>query len=584
MQVERPKVQGEAAPKWVVFRDYLRRNPMLWKTLPLFVFLVGYILYPLIRTFIESFYTNQGELSLANYRAFFNLERPANLEALFTSIGLAAASVVAAAAIGIPLAFLFTKFEFPGSRIFSRLVVIPMVFPPLISVLAYIFLYGEAGMVPKGLQDLFGLAKPPFVLKGLPGILIIHAYTQFIYFYTMTSAAISKVDASIDEAARNLGGGFWFRMRKITLPLLTPGLVGASLLVFMIAINSFSAPYLLGGSYRFLSMQVYVSKMNGNMAMAATQASILAMISIIFLLLIRWYSQQRQYKMVGKGVSVHVTEIRNPWARYIAMIISIVALVVLSLPQVTLFLISLVPNGTWTTQTFPPVYSWVNYKGLLRNPRLATAVKNSLTMSSIATLGALVLGSIIAYFLSKKEFKTRWAMEVLTMLPWALPGTIIAINLIIAFNQPTWLTLNHILVGTYWILPLAYLVKIVPLITRSVFAVFEQLDESLEEAGRNLGGKWFYVFRRIIFPNILPGIASGALLALVSTIGEFTSSIMLYTYSNKPMSMEILDQMQNFNYGPAAAMGTIQVVLIAAVLIITGRLFGGEQTGGGIYF
>lgn len=564
-------------------RSFFKRHPMVWKALPLFVILFGYVFYPLMRTFAESFYNAKGVFSLENYRTFFDPQRPANIEALLTSLGLGVASVLISALVGVPLAFLFTKFEFPGRSLFSKLVVIPMVFPPMVSVLTYIFLYGEAGMIPKGLQDLFGLSKVPFFISGLSGILVIHAYTQFIYFYTMTSSALRKIDASVDEAARNLGGGFWFRFRKITLPLLTPGLVGASLLVFMIAINSFSAPYLLGGNYRFLSMQVYISKMNGKMPMAATQATILASFCILVLFLIRWFSQLREYKMVGKGVSVHTTEIKNPWTKYIAMVVSIIALVILSLPQITLFVVSLVPSGTWTTQTFPPVYSWVNYKGLLNNPRLATAVRNSLTMSAIATGVSILLGSTIAYFLSKKEFKLRWAMEILTMLPWALPGTIIAINLIVAFNKPTLLTFNRILVGTYWILPVAYVVKIVPLITRSVFAVFEQLDDSLEEAGRNLGGKWLYVFRRIIWPNILPGIMSGALLALVSTIGEFTSSIMLYTFSNKPMSIEILDQMQNFNYGAAAAMGTIQVILIAAALVVTNQLFGREQGDSGIY-
>ena len=128
MQVERPKVQGEAAPKWVVFRDYLRRNPMLWKTLPLFVFLVGYILYPLIRTFIESFYTNQGELSLANYRAFFNLERPANLKRCLQVLA-SRASVVAAAAIGIPLAFYSLNLSFPVAEYSRGWSLFPWYFP-----------------------------------------------------------------------------------------------------------------------------------------------------------------------------------------------------------------------------------------------------------------------------------------------------------------------------------------------------------------------------------------------------------------------------------------------------------------------
>jgi iron(III) transport system permease protein len=554
-----------------------------WTAIPLFAVLVGYILYPLIRVFIESLTDRSGNLSLANYIAFFDPQRPSNVEALLTSLGLAFASVLVAALVGVPLAFLLTKYRFPGSRIVSSLVIIPMVFPPLISVLAYVFLYGEAGFIPRGLQDLFGLSSPPFYIKGLGGILVIHAYTMFIYFYMLTSSALKKIDSSIDEAARNLGGKFWFRFRKITFPLITPGLVGASLLVFMIAMASFSAPFLLGGRNRFLSLQIYISKLNGNMQMAATQSTILALICFIFLLFIRYVSQKRDYKMVSKGVSNATSDIKSRLGKWGAMILSILILIVLSLPQVTLFIISLVPIGTWTHQTFPPKYSFVNYIEIFSNPRFFNSIKNSLIMSSIATLGAVIIGSLVAYFLSKKDFKSRWAMEILAMLPWALPGTIIAINLIITFNRPTFLTGGQILVGTYFILPIAYMIRNIPLLVRSTFAVFEQLDESLEEAGRNLGGNWFYVFRRVIFPNILPGIISGALLTLVANIGEFTSSVMLYTYHNKPMSMEILDQMQRFNFGAAAALGILQVVLMAAVMLITNRYLGNKR-GAVVYF
>lgn len=554
-----------------------------WGAIPLLAILIGYILYPMLRVFGESLTDNAGNFTLANYMTFFDPQHPSNIEALLTSLSLAFASVFVAALVGVPLAFLLTKYRFPGSRIISSLIVIPMVFPPLISVLAYVFLYGEAGFIPRGLQELFNLSNPPFYLKGMGGILVIHAYTMFIYFYMLTSSSLRKIDSSIDEAARNLGGKFWYRFRKITFPLITPGLVGASLLVFMIAMASFSAPFLLGGKNRFLSLQIYLSKLNGNMKMAATQATILALICFLFLILIRYFSQKREYKMISKGVSSSTSDIKSRLGKWGAMTISIIVLIVLSLPQITLFIISLVPIGTWTYQTFPPEYSFVNYVELFSNPRLLNSIKNSLIMSSIATLGAVIIGSLVAYFLSKKNFKARWAMEILAMLPWALPGTIIAINLIITFNQPSFLTAGQILVGTYFILPLAYMIRNIPLLVRSTYAVFEQLDESLEEAGRNLGGSWLYVFRRVIFPNILPGIISGALLTLVANIGEFTSSVMLYTYHNKPMSMEILDQMQRFNFGAAAALGILQVVLMATVMLITNRFLGNRQ-GTAIYF
>lgn len=160
------------------------------------------------------------------------------------------------------------------------------------------------------------------------------------------------------------------------------------------------------------------------------------------------------------------------------------------------------------------------------------------------------------------------------MIPWALPATVIGMNLIFAFNEPTIFSFGNILVGTFWILPLAYFIRHIPLVVRSTNAVLEQLDDSIEEAARSLGAKWFYTFRKVILPIIMPGVLAGTLLAFVESVGEFPTSVLLYTLSNRPISIEIMNQLRMFNMGQAAAYGMIQIAIIAIILFISNKFFG----------
>jgi iron(III) transport system permease protein len=158
------------------------------------------------------------------------------------------------------------------------------------------------------------------------------------------------------------------------------------------------------------------------------------------------------------------------------------------------------------------------------------------------------------------------------MLPWALPGTVVAINLITAFANPSIFALGRVLVGTFAIVPLAYFVRFTPLVFRSTAASLSQLDESIEEAARSLGATWWTVFRLIVLPLLYRGIMAGAILAFVNGIGEFVATILLYTPQYRPLSIAINDELYYANYGTAAALGVIQVILVLAALIIMRRM------------
>ena len=541
--------------------------------IPVLLVLVAYVLYPSLRTFFESLQTEHGT-SFANYQDFFSQESKTNLEALWNSVYISLLSVLVSAFIGIPLAFIFNRYDFPGRSFFSSAAIMPIVLPSLVGVMAFMFLYGETGLIPNAIKDLFGLEKVPFKIGGVSGILIVHAYTMYVYFYMTVSSAINKIDPSLEEAAYNLGASRFKVFWKVTFPLLTPAIVAASLLVFMISMASFSAPFLLAGGYRVLSLQIYFSKINGDMEVAATQSVILSIVSIAFLLFMRWYQNRKDYRMATKGIGAHRSEVKNPVMKWIMVLIGIIGVIILLLPHFTILLLSLVPDGTWTWQTYPSVFNFENYRLLLQDPNIFKPLKNSLILAFIATAGNLVFGVVTSYLLVKRKFLGKNFVDILVMIPWALPATVIGMNLIFAFNEPNIFSFGNILVGTFWILPLAYFVRHIPLVVRSTNAVLEQLDDSIEEASRNLGARWFYTFRRVILPIIMPGVLSGTLLAFVESVGEFPTSVLLYTISNRPISIEIMNQLRMFNMGQAAAYGMIQIALIAVVLFISNKFFG----------
>ncbi|MFJ7754371.1 ABC transporter permease [Peribacillus muralis] len=545
----------------------------IWLLLPVVLVLAAYVLYPSMRTFIESL-QKDGSISLGNYQDFFVQESKTNLEALWNSVYISGLSVLVSAIIGIPLAFIFNRYDFPGRSFFSSAAILPIVLPSLVGVMAFLFLYGESGLIPNVIKDLFGLEQVPFKIGGLSGILIVHAYTMYVYFYMTVSAAIHKIDPSLEEAAYNLGAGKFKVFWQVTFPLLTPAIVAASLLVFMISMASFSAPFLLAGGYRVLSLQIYFSKINGDMEIAATQSVILSIVSISFLLFMRWYQNRKDYRIASKGIGSHRSEVKSPLMKWAMAVTGIIGVIILLLPHFTILLLSLVPDGTWTFQTYPTVFNIENYRLLFEDPNIFKPLRNSLLMAVIATLANLVFGVITSYVLVKRKFVGKSMIDILVMIPWALPATVIGMNLIFAFNEPSVFSFGQILVGSFWILPLAYFIRHIPLVVRSTNAVLEQLDDSIEEAARNLGAKWFYTFRKVLFPVIMPGVLAGTLLAFIESVGEFPTSVLLYTISNRPISIEIMNQLRMFNMGQAAAYGMVQITLIVIVLFISNKFFG----------
>ncbi|MEK4486174.1 iron ABC transporter permease [Psychrobacillus sp. FSL H8-0484] len=555
-------------------RARLTRSPYFIYVLisPLFLILLGYVIFPFYQTFIQSFVEGS---ALSNYRRFFSLESTANLEALWTSVYISVLSVITCAIVGVAMAFLLERYEFPGRKILSILVLVPMALPPLVGVLSFTFLYGESGIIPRGIQHILNLEEVPFALKGVWGVIVVHTFTMYTYFYLTASAAIKGLDPSLEEASTILGASKWTTWRRVVLPMLTPSLVAAALLVFMIAMASYTAP-LIFGVERTMTMQIYLSRTNGNLDMAATQSTILSFVSISFLIIMRWYQNRRNYQNQSKGISVHRTEVKTKTLKYVSMVLSCVGVIILLLPILVLILISFTTDGSWTIQVLPPEYTLDHYKALFTDERTWRPIWNSLQMGFVATVGNIIFGVAAAYAMVRMNFKGKALLDILIMVPWALPGTVVAVNLIAAFSQPSIFSFNQVLIGTFWILPLAYFVRHLPLVFRSTSASLMQSDQSIEEASRSLGASWWTTFRRIVIPLSLSGILAGTLLAFVQSIGEFVASILIYSTSTMPLSVAIFQKMYAFKFGTACAYGVLQIVLILFVLTISDKLSKGS--------
>ena len=526
---------------------------------PVLALLLWSVVYPNVAVIVGSFSNGLGY-----WREF--MSSPADREALTTSIVISLASVVASVMIGVPLAFLLSRFEFPGRKILKAVATLPAALPPLVGVIAFLFLYGESGLVTRAIQRLFGMAEAPWRLTGVWAIIFVHAYTMYVYVFLFVSAGLDRFDTTLDEAASGLGASGWQRLRRVTLPLLTPALAGSMLLVFMTSLGSFSAPYVFGGGIRVLSTQIVASKLNGSMGLAYVETTVLALSAVAGLLLFRWLEGKRKYTSSGKGAATRRV-IGSKNAQIIAAALSIITVIVLVLPHLMVVLVSFAKDGAWTTQVLPPAYTLENYRRLITEAELWKPIMNSLWMSLIATAANVVVCFVAAYLIVMRKFTGRRMLEILTALPWAIPATAIALGLAATFNRNDVFSLRVLLVGTFWILPLAYFVRNIPLVSTAVESSLRQMDASLEDAARGLGASWWLTMRRVILPAARPGLIAGALLAAVTAVGEFVASVVLYTHANRPISIEILAQLRALAFGTAAAYSVLLILLVLGMTL-----------------
>jgi iron(III) transport system permease protein len=538
----------------------------------LLAWLVG---YPLLLTLVESFHGPIG-WSARWFQQFF--QRPDEWLALWRSLWISLASVVLAAVVGIPLAFIFERAEFPGRRFLGAVAALPVALPPLVGVIAFLFLYGESGFVSRAVQALLRLDHAPWQLAGPGAILLVHTYSFYVYFYLFARAGLARLDAAQLEAAASLGAGAARTLWRVTLPQLRPALATAALLTFMTALASFSAPYLFGGGFRVMPTQILASKLNGDRQMSQVETVMLAALALAGL----WASQRTGAAGVPatgvRGVAPARRRVGSPLTRTAVAAAGYGLALVLLLPHLVMALISLVPAGSWIAEPFPPVLNLHNYAQLGDRDHLRPIV-NSLWMAFAATAGAVALGLAAALAAVAEQRRPGAAgrrarrplgglLETLVGLPWAIPGTVFAIALATTFSvRAPWLG-RFVLIGTPVLLPLAYLVRSLPLTGRAALAGLRGMDPALGEAAAALGAGRWRTLRRVTLPQLRPALAAGAGLAFITALGDFVTSIVLYTYDTRPIAIEILANVQVQDLGMGATYGVLLMAGSAAAFLL----------------
>lgn len=505
------------------------------------------VLYPTVRLLVRAAWEWQPQAIVAGD----------GWTAVVNTLVMSFASVACSGVAGTALAVLLTQYDFPGRATLGGLAYLPLTLPPLVGVLAFYFLIGRDGILPMAMERWFGLAD--WAPRGPIAILLIHTYSFYVFFYSMASSALSGLDPSLIEAARTLGASRFHAFRRVTLPLLRPALVGAALLTFMTSGASFSAPLIFGNDYPMLSVRIYEEMSKYNEAGALTLTVLLAGVSLLGVLLFRT-------RRTGGGGSKGVRRaVRSRAGRWAAGAFSAASIVVLLTPHLAIVWLSFVDHQAWTTELIPTTFTWDNYVEIFQNPRAFAPIRNSLWMSATAAAATLLVGVPAGYLIGRRRPGGRW-VNLAVMIPWALPGTVVAMNLIVAFNDP-WLSRSVLA----FILPTAYFVRNIPLLTRMAAASIASFDATLIEAGRTLGATPLRCLVVIAGPLIAPGLIAATALVFALSLGEFVASILLYRPNTLPIAVQINMQLRGSGIGSGFAYSVLLLILVTVTFVAARR-------------
>lgn len=541
---------------------------LLWYGILAF-FVLGYILLPFGHTFLQSIKTEAG-YGLQVFGEFFANEN--HIETVKNTFLLGGLSVLTCGTLGIMLAMYMTFLAGKWKKFIHILLLSPMMIPGVIIVISFIQLYGESGIITKAIQYLLGLPEAPFSFWGLGAILFVITFTQYVYFYLNVYVALKYVDYSTIEAARSMGAS-WFKVFKdVIWPVIMPSVLTSMIVTFASGASAFSAPNLIGGGFKVLSTQIVRSKAYNNMAMASVQVVVLFVICLSVMLLIQYYSKRYGVQTSTRSTLVVQAQGKNSVLQVICKLIVLVLIVLIVLPIGAIIYLSFIKTSSIMQDIFPTAFTLENYLSIFEKPRVMQPLLNSLKMSAMAVVLGLVFTVPSAYMIVKQKGKINGFFRAMLMLPSTMPASVIAVNLINAFNTKNVFAFNQSLIGGYYILPIAYTITALPLLLSSNEVAIQGLNSNMEEASKSLGANFVYTFIHVIIPNIAPGIMAGGVLVFIKTIGEYTMSALLYGVYNRPIAISMVTNMQEYMVGISMAYGVIVIVICYISLAIIFKL------------
>jgi len=526
------------------------------------VLLIVFLVYPTFRLFFLSISDNKGGFTLKYFKTFFT--KAYYYRTLKNSFATSGITTVFAILLGVPMAYITTRYNIWLKKTIDILVIMSLMSPPFIGAYSWIVLLGRNGFVTK-LFEKIGITIPP--IYGFGGIVLVFTLKYFPYVYLYVSGALKSIDRSLEEAAENLGSGKLRRILTITLPVIMPTLGASAIMVFMSSLADFGTPMLIGEGYKVLPVLVYeefMSEMGGNANMAGALSIIVILCSTTVLLLQKYVISRKNYMMnaTRPPAVIEVSKGKKLLLTSLCMIVTILAF----LPQVVVIVTSFIKtNGPIFVEGFSlGSYEKIFYK-------IPKNIANTFIFSFIAIAIIVVFGMLLSYLFVKRKSKTTGMLDVLVMLPYVIPGAVLGVSMLVAFNKPPLM-----LSGTAAIMIIAYVIRKMPHTVRSSTAILYQIDPSIEEASINLGVSPMKTFFKITAPMMAPGVLSGAILSWITTINELSSSIMLYGGKTATISVSIYTEVVRSNYGTAAALASILTVTTMLSLVLFNRVSKGK--------
>ena len=522
----------------------LRQPLLLIAILLSFALLLLFVIYPLAKTLIYSLTDETGAFSLANLITILQTPRYGKVFGRTMALGLIVAFI--ATFIGYIFAYTVTRVNVPCKGFLKTMATLPILSPPFVLSLSIIFLFGKQGLISKNLMGITDSS-----VYGLKSLIVVQVMSFFPIAYLTLSGILASIDASVEDAACNMGAGRWKTFWTVTFPLSLPGIISGALLVFIQSLEDFSNPATIGGDYTTLSIEVYnIITGSYDMRKGSVLALLLLLPAVIAYLLNKYWVNKKSFVTVtGKPTQARklIEEPHIKWPLF-AFCLIVSAIIILF-------------YGTVIFASF--VRTWgVDFSLTLDQYRKALqygwdSLKNSMTLGLISAVIGGLLGMVIAYITAKRNYYGKRFIEVASVLMFAVPGTVLGISYILGFNsKPLALT------GTGLILVIVFTFRNMPVAIESGTTTLLQIDNSIEEASTILGADTGYSFRRITLPMLKNAFFSGIVYSFTKAITAVSAVIFLVSPRWKLVTSNIYSLFDLAKYGQAAAFVTMMVGIL----------------------
>lgn len=492
--------------------------------------------------------------------------------------------VVGGVGTSIAFVFAFVQVRVPAPRMVKLLIhvmaLLPIVSPPFALAVAAISLFGRSGIITR---DLLGLRVD---IYGLPGLTLVMSLTFFPIAYIMLMGMMRALDPSLDEAAANLGASKWHTFRKVTLPLLAPGIASAFLLLFVEALADLGNPLVLGGNYTVLASRMYIAIVGEyNLTAGSVLAVMLLIPALVVYFVHRYYANKASIVSVSGKPSGRHAQIRSRSVRWLLLGVVLAAMGLIFLLYATIVVGSVTKllgvNHTFTLEHFESILFGYGLE----------AVTDTVTLASVATPIAGLIGVVVAFLVVRRRFWGRGALDFGVMLGVAIPGTIFGIGYLLAFNTPTEvlgvtvfpkLTGGAAILGGAIAIVMVFVLRSGPGGLRSGVSSLQQIDPSIEEASVSLGASQAITFRRITLPLIRPAVLAGLIYSFARSMTAISAVIFLTTPSTRIMTAQILNETDAARYGNAFAYSVLLIIIVLSAIglltVLVGSRTNAEQS------